>query len=46
MKTRPKRKKRLWLPFAVAAGLIVLVLALAPVVAPAVGTAHKMTQAQ
>ena len=37
MKTKPKRKKRLWLPFAVAAGLIVLVLALAPVVAPAVG---------
>ena len=36
MKTKPKQKKRLWLPFAVAAGVLVLLL-LAPVVAPAVG---------
>ena len=33
----PKQKKRLWLPFAVAAGVLVLLLLLAPVVAPAVG---------
>ena len=37
MKTKPKQKKRLWLPFAVAAGVLVLLLLLAPVVAPAVG---------
>ena len=37
MKTKPKQKKRLWLPFAIAAGVIVLLLVLAPIVVPAVG---------
>ena len=37
MKTRPKKKARLWLPLAVAAGVIAVLLALVPVLAPAVG---------
>ena len=37
MKTKPKQKKRLWLPFAIAAGGIVLLLVLAPIVVPAAG---------
>ena len=37
MKTRPKKKARLWLPLAVAAGVVAVLLALVPVLAPAVG---------
>ena len=37
MNTKPKKKKRIWLPLAIAAGVLVLLLLLAPIVVPAVG---------
>ena len=37
MKTQPRSKRRLWLPFVIAAAVLLALAALVPVVAPAVG---------